>query len=265
MSYQSNTKRPRQRRHSSLIVRQDYLSQLDTSNWQDESVQQQQQQQQQDYQQYDSHYQGNPTGWLRGKDGGYHRRSRPRYVRYRRRPNQGGFNIGADTNDNNNNNDTNNNNNNNNRSKNKRRRRRAPNRRNQKGIGGKVWRPKPNQPPHDKVHEKDTSKEQTVLITPSEQTQSTQPTQSTQSTQSTVSEQAPQVTSVETATKTATEATKPATKEEEKQPESVPRQKLPVTVLSGFLGSGKTTLMEHILKNKKGLKVAVIVNDMSER
>ena len=46
--------------------------------------------------------------------------------------------------------------------------------------------------------------------------------------------------------------------------ENLLRNKLPVTVLSGFLGAGKTTVLSHILNNRENKRVAVIVNDMSE-
>lgn len=42
------------------------------------------------------------------------------------------------------------------------------------------------------------------------------------------------------------------------------KQIVPITLLTGYLGSGKTTLVNHILSNKKGLKIAVIVNDIGE-
>lgn len=43
-----------------------------------------------------------------------------------------------------------------------------------------------------------------------------------------------------------------------------PKAKVPVSILTGFLGAGKTTLVQHILRNREGLKVGIVVNDVAE-
>lgn len=44
----------------------------------------------------------------------------------------------------------------------------------------------------------------------------------------------------------------------------IPQRRMPVTIITGFLGSGKTSLLNHILNNRQDLKVAVIVNEFGD-
>ena len=45
---------------------------------------------------------------------------------------------------------------------------------------------------------------------------------------------------------------------------TINKKEVPVLLLTGYLGSGKTTLLNRILSNEKGIKFAVIVNDIGE-